>query len=118
MWRRHYGFLSDLELAGESWGGRRCSEEGEASAVPVGHAHAVRGLGRLVAHNETGRAGINTLIRGDGTGCDGIVDEDTATHDPTNPTAYPLPFNSGDSLHPNEASLQTIANAVDLSLFR
>jgi lysophospholipase L1-like esterase len=70
------------------------------------------------AQKETGRAAINAFIRGSGSGCDGMVDQDTATHDPANPTTYLPAFNSGDGLHPNEAGLQAIANAVDLSLFR
>jgi lysophospholipase L1-like esterase len=70
------------------------------------------------AQKETGRAAINTFIRGPASGCDGVVDQDTATHDPTNPTTFLPAFNSGDSLHPNEPGLQAIANAVDLSLLR
>jgi lysophospholipase L1-like esterase len=70
------------------------------------------------AQKETGRAAINAFLRGSGSGCDGMVDQDTATHDPANPTTYLPAFNSGDGLHPNEPGLQAIANAVDLSLFR
>jgi lysophospholipase L1-like esterase len=69
------------------------------------------------AQKETGRAAINAFIRGSASGCDGVVDQDTATHDPANPTTYLPAFNSGDGLHPNEAGLQAIANAIDLSLF-
>ncbi|WP_328609500.1 hypothetical protein OG943_10340 [Amycolatopsis sp. NBC_00345] len=29
-----------------------------------------------------------TFIRGSGSGCDGVVDQDAATHDPANPTWY------------------------------
>ncbi|HEX4404509.1 MAG TPA: GDSL-type esterase/lipase family protein [Polyangia bacterium] len=70
------------------------------------------------AQKETGRAAINAFIRGSASGCDGIVDQDAATHDPANPTTYLPAFNSGDGLHPNEAGLQAIANAIDLSLLR
>ncbi|MYS21001.1 GDSL family lipase [Streptomyces sp. SID4948] len=66
---------------------------------------------------ETARASINAFIRGSGSGCDGIVDQDTATHDPANPTRYLPAYDAGDHLHPNEAGLQAIANAVDLNLF-
>jgi|GEM_PF-473175 len=51
------------------------------------------------------------------TGVDGIVDQDTATHDPTMPVNWYPPYNSGDSLHPNDAGHQAIANAVNLGLF-
>src|SRR6202011_5885234 len=37
-------------------------------------------------------------------------------HDPANPTKYLPAYDSGDHLHPNEAGLQAIANAVDLNL--
>jgi lysophospholipase L1-like esterase len=51
------------------------------------------------------------------TGVDGIVDQDTATHDPANPVNWYPPYNSGDSLHPNDAGHEAIANAVNLGLF-
>jgi lysophospholipase L1-like esterase len=98
------------------------------SMIASAHAHGVaflcstltpfQGAAYWSAQKETGRAGINSFIRGAGSGCDGVIDQDTATHDPTNPTTYLPAFNSGDSLHPNEAGLQAIANAVDLSLLQ
>ncbi|MFD4526691.1 SGNH/GDSL hydrolase family protein [Streptomyces sp. NPDC058470] len=66
---------------------------------------------------ETAREAVNAFIRGSGSGCDGVVDQDAATHDPANPTYYLPAYDSGDHLHPNEAGLQAIANAVNLSLF-
>ena len=94
--------------------------------IAKAHAHGIKflcstltpfqGAGYWSAQKETGRAAINAFIRGSNSGCDGIVDQDTATHDPANPTVYLPAFNSGDNLHPNEAGLQAIANAVDLSL--
>jgi lysophospholipase L1-like esterase len=66
---------------------------------------------------ETAREAINAFIRGTNSGCDGVVDQDTATHDPANPTTYLKAFNSGDNLHPNEDGLQAIANAVNLDTF-
>jgi lysophospholipase L1-like esterase len=67
---------------------------------------------------EPGRTTINTFIRSPGSGCDGIVDQDTATHDPSAPMQWLPAFNSGDSLHPNVAGLQAIADSVDLTLFK
>jgi lysophospholipase L1-like esterase len=64
---------------------------------------------------ETGRAGFNAFVRGPNSGCDGLVDQDLATHDPANPTRFLPAFDSGDHLHPNDAGRQAIANAVDLS---
>jgi hypothetical protein len=46
-----------------------------------------------------------------------VVDQDAATHDPANPTRYLPAYDSGDHLHPNDAGMQAIANAVDLNLF-
>ena len=66
---------------------------------------------------ETGREAINAFIRSASSGCDGIVDQDTATHDPSAPTQYLPAYDSGDHLHPNDMGYQAIANAVDLSLF-
>ena len=67
---------------------------------------------------EPGRTTINDFIRGPDSGCDGVVDQDAATHDPAAPTHWLATFNSGDSLHPNVAGLQAIAEAVNLALFK
>lgn len=69
------------------------------------------------AQAETEREQVNAFVRGAGSGCDGIVDQDTATHDPNNPTTYLPAYNSGDNLHPNQAGLQAIADAVNLGAF-
>lgn len=66
---------------------------------------------------ETGREAINAFLRSASSGCDGIVDQDTATHDPSAPTQYLPAYDSGDHLHPNDLGYQAIANAVDLTLF-
>jgi lysophospholipase L1-like esterase len=67
---------------------------------------------------EPGRSAINAFIRTPDSGCDGIVDQDTATHDPAAPTKWLAAFNSGDSLHPNTPGLQAIADAVNFDLFK
>ncbi|MFE2431632.1 GDSL-type esterase/lipase family protein [Streptomyces sp. NPDC059373] len=66
---------------------------------------------------ETAREAFNSFVRGSGSGCDAVVDQDAATHDPAAPTRYLSAYDSGDHLHPNEAGLQAIANAVNLNLF-
>jgi lysophospholipase L1-like esterase len=96
--------------------------------IASAHSHGVRflcstltpfqGASYWSAQKEIGRAAINAFIRGAGSGCDGVVDQDTATHDPANPTTYLPTFNSGDGLHPNVAGLQAIAEAVDLASFK
>jgi lysophospholipase L1-like esterase len=67
---------------------------------------------------ETERQKINSFIRGDSSGCDGIVDQDAATHDPAHPTRYLAAYDIGDHLHPNDAGHKAIANSIDLKMFR
>jgi lysophospholipase L1-like esterase len=67
---------------------------------------------------ETERQKINSFIRGDGSDCDGIVDQDAATHDPAHPTRYLAAYDIGDHLHPNDAGHKAIANSIDLKMFR
>jgi lysophospholipase L1-like esterase len=66
---------------------------------------------------EKERQKVNSFIRVAGNGCDGIVDQDAATHDPAHPTKYLPAYDSGDHLHPNDAGHRAIANAIDLKLF-
>jgi lysophospholipase L1-like esterase len=75
------------------------------------------GAGYWSSSKETGRQAINNFIRGSSSGCDGVVDQDTATHDPAHPTRYLPAYDAGDHLHPNEAGMRAIADAVDLNLF-
>lgn len=66
---------------------------------------------------EVERAKINAFILGKESGCDAVVDQDAATHDPAHPSRF-LPANdSGDHLHPNDHGLKAIADAVDLTIF-
>lgn len=76
-----------------------------------------QGSGGWSPEGETARGAINAFIRGTDSGCDGVVDQDLATHDPANPTQYLPAYDSGDHLHPNDAGHQAIANAVNLDLF-
>jgi hypothetical protein len=66
---------------------------------------------------ETAREAYNTFVRSSASGCDGVIDQDTATHDPSKPTYYLSTYDSGDHLHPNDAGYQAIGNAVNLNLF-
>ncbi|MFG1810543.1 GDSL-type esterase/lipase family protein [Streptomyces sp. NPDC049040] len=76
-----------------------------------------QGSGGWTQAGENARAAINAFVRGSGSGCDGLIDQDTATHDPANPARYLPAYDAGDHLHPNEAGLQAIADAVNLSYF-
>jgi lysophospholipase L1-like esterase len=66
---------------------------------------------------EQERQKVNSFIRGEGSGCDGIVDQDAATHDPAHPTQYLAVYDHGDHLHPNDAGHKAIANSIDLTIF-
>jgi lysophospholipase L1-like esterase len=63
------------------------------------------------------REQINAFLRGKTSGCDAIIDQDAATHDPLHPAQFLPAYDRGDHLHPNDAGLQAIADAVNLSLF-
>ncbi|WP_063627936.1 GDSL-type esterase/lipase family protein [Actinospica robiniae] len=76
-----------------------------------------QGAGYWNSSGESAREAIDAFIRGSGSGCDGVIDQDAATHDPSNPTWYLPAYDSGDHLHPNDAGYQAIANAVNLGLF-
>ncbi|MEO3861833.1 hypothetical protein [Acrocarpospora sp. B8E8] len=66
---------------------------------------------------ETHRVAYNNWARGAGSGCDSFVDFDAATRDPGNPQRLLPAYDPGDHLHPNDAGLQAMANAVDLNWF-
>ncbi|MBS2548941.1 SGNH/GDSL hydrolase family protein [Catenulispora sp. NL8] len=76
-----------------------------------------QGAGYWTQQGETAREAFNAYVRSAGNGCDAVVDQDAATHDPANPTMYLPAYDSGDHLHPNDAGLRAIANAVNLALF-
>lgn len=76
-----------------------------------------QGAGAWTPAGETGRDGYNSFVRTTGNGCDAIVDQDTATHDPAMPTWYLPADDSGDHLHPNDQGRQAIADAVPFSIF-
>jgi lysophospholipase L1-like esterase len=76
-----------------------------------------QGAGGWKPEAEIARAQIIAFIKSADSGCDQIVDQDTATHDPAKPTWYLPDYDAGDHLHPNEKGLQAIADAVDLKGF-
>jgi lysophospholipase L1-like esterase len=76
-----------------------------------------RGSGGWSQAAENQRVAYNAFVRGAGSGCDAVLDQDAATRDPANPTMFLPAYDTGDHLHPNEAGLQAIANAVNLTWF-
>jgi lysophospholipase L1-like esterase len=67
---------------------------------------------------EAVREQVNAFLRSGKNGCDAVIDQDTATHDPVHPTRYLPLYDSGDHLHPNDAGHRAIANDIDLRVFR
>jgi lysophospholipase L1-like esterase len=67
---------------------------------------------------EAAREQINALLRSGKSGCDAVIDQDTATHDLAHPTRYLPAYDSGDHLHPNDAGHRAVANDIDLLVFR
>ena len=67
---------------------------------------------------EPARTAVINFVKSADSGCDGIIDQDRATHNSAAPTQWALQFNSGDNLHPNAAGMQAIADIVDLAVFR
>ena len=76
-----------------------------------------QGSGGWSPKGEQGREAVNAFLRSGTSGCDGVIDQDTATHDPAAPTRYRAAVDSGDHLHPNDRGMQAIAAAVPLNLF-
>ena len=66
---------------------------------------------------EQAREAVNAFVRSASSGCDGVIDQDTATHDPAAPARYRAGFDSGDHLHPNDRGMRAIAGAINLNLF-
>jgi lysophospholipase L1-like esterase len=100
---------------------------GYQNLIQQAHAAGVRIIGGTMlpdkgnvyysASAEAIRQAANTWIRTSGA-FDGVVDFEKAAVDPADPTALNPAFDSGDHLHPNEAGMQALANAVDLSLLK
>jgi lysophospholipase L1-like esterase len=67
---------------------------------------------------EQRRQAINRFYRSPSSPCDGLVDLDRALRDPNQLTRFRTQFDSGDHLHPNDAGMAAIANAISLRLFQ
>ena len=49
---------------------------------------------------------------------DAVIDFDKLLRDPSHPSRLLPAYDSGDHLHPNDGGYGTMADAIDLSLFR
>jgi lysophospholipase L1-like esterase len=96
--------------------------EGHRQLIMRAHAKRKRIIGATLTPygnapepREVQRQAVNAWIRSSGM-YDAVIDFDVATRDPANPRFMLAAYDSGDTLHPNSAGYQAMANAVDLSL--
>ncbi|MHB1701699.1 MAG: SGNH/GDSL hydrolase family protein [Acidobacteriaceae bacterium] len=93
------------------------------------HAHGIKvfgatltpyvGAGYATVQGEQDRQTINAWIRANkGRVFDGVIDFDKAVRDPAHPDTFLPAYDHGDHLHPNDAGLKAMGEAVDLNLFR
>jgi lysophospholipase L1-like esterase len=67
--------------------------------------------------NDAKRLAVNRWIRTSGE-WDGVIDFDRAVRDPDQPLRILPAYDSGDHLHPNDAGMRAMADAIPLRLFR
>jgi len=75
------------------------------------------GAAYYTPEGEAKRQALNTWIR-TSKAYDGVIDFDAVIRDPAQPAKFLPAFNSGDSLHPNDAGYKAMGEAVDLALFK
>ncbi len=73
--------------------------------------------GYYSVEKERVRQAVNEWIR-TSKAFDGVIDFDAAVRDPGHPLRLLPAYDSGDHLHPNDAGMQAMANAIPLDLFR
>lgn len=99
--------------------------EGYRQFVARAHALGIKVIGGTITpalhaaymnpQKEQTRLAVNAAIRS-GTIFDGVVDFDAAVRNPAAPSELRPDFDPGDHLHPNDAALRVMGDAVDLSL--
>ncbi|MET9022582.1 SGNH/GDSL hydrolase family protein [Actinopolymorpha sp. NPDC004070] len=99
---------------------------GHRAMIAAAHARGVKILGATLTpvkgnkygydtpENERIRDEVNHWIRTSGE-YDGVVDFDRAVADPDDPDAYLPAYDGGDALHPNDAGMRAMAEAIDLA---
>jgi lysophospholipase L1-like esterase len=65
---------------------------------------------------EVTRNAVNTYLREHRSEFDAVVDFDKILRDPADPTKVKAAFDSGDHIHPNDAGLKAMADAIPLNL--
>jgi lysophospholipase L1-like esterase len=72
--------------------------------------------GVWTAEKEATRNAVNTYLREHRSEFDAVVDFDQILRDPADPTKVKAEFDSGDHIHPNDAGLKAMAEAIPLNL--
>lgn len=100
---------------------------GYRQIIARAHAHNIRVYGATILpymgafystpEGEADRQAVNEWIRTSGE-FDGVIDLDAATRDAKDPSRMAAAVDSGDHLHPKDAGYQTMANAINLALFK
>lgn len=85
--------------------------------TPFLGSHAIYGGNYGTAHGEALREQVNTWIR-TSHAFDGVIDFSRVTQHPYAPLYFNPPYNSGDSLHPNDLGYEAMADAIPLRLVR
>jgi lysophospholipase L1-like esterase len=98
--------------------------DGHRKLIQAAHDRGIRIIGGTVTpmkgsmldspRGEIIRGEVNHWIRSSGE-YDAVVDFDAALADPADPAALRAEFDAGDALHPNDAGLQAMADAIDLA---
>ena len=92
----------------------RCCDTRQRSRRPI---QTYPFLGFWTPDLEAKRQAVNQWIRTSHS-YDAVIDFDKTMRDPSHPTRLLAVYDSGDHLHPNDAGYRTMADAIDLSLFR
>jgi lysophospholipase L1-like esterase len=100
---------------------------GHKQLIEQAHAHGLKIYGATLTPfwgaayytdvGEAKRQALNEWIR-TGRAYDGVIDFDQATRDPSDPKKFLDKYDSCDYLHPGDAGYKSMAEAIDLSLFK
>jgi lysophospholipase L1-like esterase len=102
-------------------------ESGLTQLAATAHAHSLKVFGATLTpyggakyfspQGEQVREALNTWIRSAPV-FDGVIDFDKATRGATDPRVFNPAYDHGDHLHPSDAGMKAMADAIDLNLFR
>ncbi len=123
--------INDINIRGWNDGpGGLTSDEliaGYKQIIERSHTHGIKVVGATLTpeegvptmseRGEKIRQTVNEWIRTCGL-FDAVVDFDELIRDPSRPIRMRPEFDPGDHIHPNDAGNQTMADAVDLDIFR